>query len=152
RRAARPRLRRMTGAARVLIVGALPPPAGGVATHCRELRRALAWSGLSVELLDPRRRGPDGSDGRARLLARLALARGALVHVHTNGHNRGSWRLAALCAALATGPSLLTLHSGLAPDFVRSHNKMVRLIGRRYAQLIAVNHDIAAALIDAGIA
>jgi glycosyltransferase involved in cell wall biosynthesis len=144
----------MTAAARLLIVGAVPPPAGGVATHCRELQRALEWSGLSVEVLDPRRRGPDGSDGRTRLLARLlwARARRDLVHLHTNGHNRGSWRLAGLCAALAPAPRLLTLHSGLAPPFVRSHNKLVRLICGRYTQLIAVNQEIAAALIDAGVA
>jgi glycosyltransferase involved in cell wall biosynthesis len=73
------------------------------------------------------------------------------VHVHTNGHNRGSWRLAALCSTLATAPSLLTLHSGLAPDFVRLHQKMVRFVCRRYDQLIAVNQEIADALLEAGV-
>jgi glycosyltransferase involved in cell wall biosynthesis len=82
----------------------------------------------------------------------LARARSDLVHVHTNGHNHGSWRLAGLCATLGTVPSLLTLHSGLAPDFVRSHNKMVRFVCGRYAHLIAVNQDIAAALLDSGVA
>ena len=55
--------------------GALPPPSGGVATHCRELVRALDGAGVRANLIDPRRVGPDGRDGRPRLLARLALAR-----------------------------------------------------------------------------
>ena len=50
------------------------------------------------------------------------------------------------------GPSLLTLHSGLAPDFVRSHKILAREICARYGRVIAVNPDIAAALTDAGVA
>jgi len=138
---------------RALIVGALPPPSGGVATHCRELQRALAGRGVHAELIDPRRVGPDGSDGRPRLVARLALAhlRRELIHVHTNGHNRGSWTLAALCAAGHFGPSLLTLHSGLAPDYVRGHARLCRRIAERYTRIIAVNPEIAGALTDAGV-
>lgn len=138
---------------RALIVGALPPPSGGVATHCRELQRALTAAGMQAELIDPRRVGPDGSDGRPRLLARLALAhlRRELIHVHTNGHNRGSWLLAAICAAGHPGPSLLTLHSGLAPDYIRAHARACRFIAARYSRLVAVNPEIAAALVDAGL-
>jgi glycogen synthase len=137
-----------------LLIGALPPPSGGVATHCRELVRALAAAGLRAELIDPRRAGPDGRDGRARLLLRLALARlrREIIHVHTNGHNRGSWTLAALCAAGHPGPSLLTLHSGLAPDYIRAHARACRLVAARFSRVIAVNADIAAALTDAGVA
>jgi glycogen synthase len=140
--------------ARALIVGALPPPSGGVATHCKELQRALECAGVRVDLIDPRRVGPDGSDGRARLLVRLMLARvrRELLHVHTNGHNRGSWTLAALCGAGHTGPSLLTLHSGLAPDYIRAHPRLCRFVSARYSRVVAVNADIAAALTDAGVA
>ncbi|MGZ3425254.1 MAG: glycosyltransferase [Polyangia bacterium] len=140
--------------ARALIVGALPPPSGGVATHCRELARALEAAGLRADLIDPRRVGPDGSDGRGRLLARLLWARlrRELVHVHTNGHNRGSWALAALCGAGHTGPALLTLHSGLAPDYIRKHPRRCRFIAARYSRVVAVNADIAAALTEAGVA
>jgi glycogen synthase len=138
---------------RALIVGALPPPSGGVATHCRELQRALLAAGVQAELLDPRRVGPDGRDGRARLLSRLALAhlRRELVHVHTNGHNRGSWTLAALGAAGHFGPSLLTLHSGLAPDYIRAHAHACRFVAARYSRIIAVNAEIAGALVDVGV-
>jgi glycogen synthase len=140
------------GRPRALIIGALPPPSGGVATHCRELVRALAAAGFRAELVDPRRDGPDGRDGRPSLLLRLALAqlRRELVHVHTNGHNRGSWTLAALGAAVR-GPSLLTLHSGLAPGYIRAHARACRLIAAGYDRVIAVNPEIAAALVDAGL-
>ncbi|MDB4970140.1 MAG: glycosyltransferase-like protein [Myxococcales bacterium] len=139
---------------RVLIVGALPPPSGGVATHCRELARALEAAGLRVDLIDPRRVGPAGRDGRPRLLARLALARlrREIVHVHTNGHNRGSWTVAALCGLGHTGASILTLHSGLAPDYIRKHRTLARLVAGRYSAVVAVNEAIAAALTDAGVA
>ncbi len=139
--------------ARALIIGALPPPSGGVATHCRELARALDAAGVRCELIDPRRVGPDGRDGRPRLVVRLLLAhlRRELIHVHTNGHNRGSWTLAALCAAGHRGPSLLTLHSGLAPDYIRAHARACRLVAARYDHVVAVNAEIAAALAGAGV-
>jgi glycosyltransferase involved in cell wall biosynthesis len=136
----------------ILLVGALPPPQGGVATHVRRLERALRARGVDVRAIDPRRRGPDGRDGRPRLLAALvaAAAHGRLVHVHTNGHNPKSWALAALCAA-ARRPSLLTLHSGLAPDFMRAHQKWVRFLCNRFTHVIAVNAELAAALAHAGV-
>src|SRR5262249_12579378 len=48
--------------------------------------------------------------------------------------------------------SLLTLHSGLAPDFVRSHKSLARVVCARYRRVIAVNPAIASALTDAGVA
>ena len=115
--------------------------------------RALDGAGVRADLIDPRRVGPDGRDGRPRLLARLALARlrRELVHVHTNGHNRGSWILAAMCATGHLGPSLLTLHSGLAPDYIRGHARACRLVAARYTRVVAVNPEIAAALVAIGV-
>lgn len=108
---------------------------------------------MRVDLIDPRRVGPDGRDGRPRLLARLALARlrREIVHVHTNGHNRGSWTVAALCGAGHTGASILTLHSGMAPDYIRKHRTLARLVAARYSFVVAVNEAIAAALTDVGL-
>jgi glycosyltransferase involved in cell wall biosynthesis len=135
---------------RVLLVGALPPPTGGVATHVRDLVRALRQHEIAVSAIDPRRRGPDGRDGRVRLIAALARARltGALVHLHTNGHNRGSWALALACG----GPrAILTLHSGLAPAFIAAHRRIARVAAGRFARVIAVSDPIAAALAGAGL-
>src|SRR5262245_48098928 len=102
----------------VLLVGPRSPPPGGVATHIADLERALEARGISSVIVDPRH---DGPDGRLRLARALSWARlcGDLVHVHANGHNRGSWKLAALCSL--GGPAVITIHSGLAPAYVRAH-------------------------------
>lgn len=133
----------------VLLVGARPPPTGGVATHCDELLRALWARGREATLIDPRRRQ---GDGRPALLWHLGRARrrGALVHLHTNGHNRNSWLLAALCAS--GRPALLTLHSGLAPAYIAAHRGAVRAVVERYDHVVVVNEAIAAALDEAGLA
>lgn len=135
----------------VLLVGPVPPPPGGIATHVRELASALSASGARVTVVDPRRDGPRGRDGRPRLLLALAgaRARGDVVHVHANGHNRGSWLLAALGSA--GQPAILTLHSGLAPAYLRAHASRCRRIADRYAFVVAVNAEIAAALAGAGL-
>jgi glycosyltransferase involved in cell wall biosynthesis len=135
----------------VLLVGPTPPPIGGTAAHVRELARALRARDVTVDVVDPRRDGPAG-DGRKRLLWQLARARArdAIVHVHTNGHNRGSWRLAAIAGASAR-TALVTLHSGLAPSYVRAHPRLVRATLTQYRRVIAVNPEIAAALVEAGL-
>jgi glycosyltransferase involved in cell wall biosynthesis len=46
---------------------------------------------------------------------------------------------------------VLTLHSGLAPPYIRAHARWVRRICRRYTTVIAVNREIAAAVTDAGV-
>jgi glycosyltransferase involved in cell wall biosynthesis len=121
---------------RLLLVGQLPPPTGGVATHLAEIRRAVDERGVAVDLADPR-------DHTALLLKLVrARLRGDLIHLHTNGHNRGSWLLSALCA----GPrSILTLHSGLAPAFIARH-PVTRAVAAAYAEVIAVNREIAHAV------
>jgi glycogen(starch) synthase len=116
---------------RVLLVGPKPPPTGGIATHLRELQRAVG-----ADWTDPR--------DRADFFARLTRARlrGDLLHVHINGHNRGAWTLAALGA----GPrSILTIHSGLAPDYIDRH-RLTRAIARSYRHVVAVNPEIARAI------
>lgn len=136
---------------RLLLVGALPPPPGGIAIHLRELERAFSARGALVEAIDPRRDGPDGTDGRPRLLARFARATfsGELVHLHACGHNRNSWLLA--WAAGLCQHAIVTIHSGLAPSFMRSHQMLVKKGCERIKCLVAVNPEIAEALTAAGV-
>jgi glycosyltransferase involved in cell wall biosynthesis len=47
-------------------------------------------------------------------------------------------------------PAVLTVHSGLAPPFVRAHPARVRRICDRYTCVVAVNRHIAEALIAVG--
>jgi glycosyltransferase involved in cell wall biosynthesis len=138
----------------VLLVGPRPPPVGGVATHLRELERTLSAHAVPVRVVDPRHDAP-GGDGRPRLLAQLAAAtaRGDLIHLHTNGHNRMSWTVAALGSAPSSAgrPCVLTLHSGLAPAFIAAHPSLVRAVCARYTFVVAVNAELAAALDRAGV-
>jgi glycosyltransferase involved in cell wall biosynthesis len=108
------------------------------------LRRALADRDVPCQIVDPRRHG------RPRFLVELARARaeGALVHVHTNGHNPKSWWLAA--AGTFAQRSLLTVHSGLAPEFIRAHQRMIGVVCRRFEAVIAVSPAIGTALGAAG--
>jgi glycosyltransferase involved in cell wall biosynthesis len=131
----------------VLLVGPVPPPSGGIASHVEGLARALRLAGASVDVVDP-------SHGRLRLSANLGLAalRGALVHVHVCGHNPSSWALAALCAG-GTQP-LITVHSGLAPAYLGGLKKATRAavaaLLDRTAAIVCVSHEIAAAVTALG--
>jgi glycosyltransferase involved in cell wall biosynthesis len=72
-----------------------------------------------------------------------------VLHAHTNGHNRGSWLLAA-AVGRASRTSILTLHSGLAPGFIDAHRPLVRWVTARFAHVVAVSEPIARALAAVG--
>ena len=82
------------------------------------------------------------------------------LNVHTNGHNPKSWWIALSCG-LATqvgiGPgATLTLHSGLAPAYLREERSWKRQLARMtclfYDRVVCVNEEIAAAVAELGIA
>src|SRR5262249_40545577 len=120
----------------LLLVGALPPPTGGVATHVREIVRGLSALGVEVTVVDPRR--------HRSLFFALATARvrGDLIHLHTNRHNRVSGPRASLCAAPR---SLLPLPSAPAPAYIAAHS-FTHAVPRLYREVIAVNDEIARVL------
>jgi glycosyltransferase involved in cell wall biosynthesis len=79
------------------------------------------------------------------------------LSVHTNGHNWKSWFIALVCAVAAqfgTGGTL-TLHSGMAPEYLRGANAWTRTAARlaclMYDRVVCVNEEIAAALVSLGI-
>ncbi|MFH0902402.1 MAG: glycosyltransferase family 4 protein [Pseudomonadota bacterium] len=110
---------------RVLLIGPIPPPAGGIATHLAGLSRALERNGLEVTVLDPAR-------GKLVLLRELLVARRhTAIHLHVCGHNWSSYALALACRACAgSAPVLVSIHSGIAPRYLGS----VGLIARWLAQ------------------
>ena len=79
------------------------------------------------------------------------------LHVHTNGHNRKSWLIALICGVAAQfGPgATLTLHSGVAPEYLRGgpewRRTMVRLACVLYERIVCVNQEIAMALMSLGV-
>jgi glycogen synthase len=151
-------------AIKVLLVGDFPPPHGGVAVHVEELHQAIRAVGGDAVVLDIGK-GQLPADGviaagsPARFLAHLGshVARGYLIHVHTSGANAKSWLLASLCAAagrVAGRPALLTLHSGLGPDYLSASPLRRAVAGaaaRAFGAVIAVSHPIARMLRICGV-
>ncbi len=156
-------MNRPLAGARILLVGNFPPPHGGIAVHVEALHRRLkahdAW--VRVLALGAREARPEvspvGSAGE--LAAQLALhaALGFLVHAQISGHNPRSWAIAAAVGALRRPFSpapLLTVHSGLAPNFLAlgaSQRRLVCVASRGFGRILAVNPAIERALLDAGL-
>jgi glycosyltransferase involved in cell wall biosynthesis len=150
---------------RVLLVGDYPPPWGGLSTQVAALRGRLLALGDDAQVLDigPHRREPRpeclparGPVAFARALLRHA-ARGATIHVHTNGHNPKSWMVAAMGALVglrAGRRSVVSLGSGLMPAFVRAASPPLRAVVRltlRAAGAVIVRTEVArAALLACG--
>src|SRR5581483_1859878 len=94
-----------------------------------------------------------GMVGLAAVLLAHALC-GWTFHVHTNGHNAKSWFIALVSGAIGgLGPgSLITLHSGMAPEYLRGCRGVPRLLARlacsRFQRIVAVNEQIRDALTE----
>jgi glycogen(starch) synthase len=116
----------------------------------------------SVLNVDPR--APE-SEAYIKISGGLAFVRELVRHVwndwslnvHTNGHNRKSWALALACgvAALFGPDATVTLHSGMAPAYIRNSSpwtrRGIRLACLLYRQIVCVNEQIAAAVTALGI-
>jgi glycogen synthase len=79
------------------------------------------------------------------------------LHVHTNGHNPKSWFIGLACGlAGQLGPgATLTLHSGLAPAYLRGSRGWKREVARfacvLYDRVTCVNTEIADAVAELGV-
>ncbi len=112
--------------------------------------------------IDPR--APE-SDAYIKISGGVDLARQLVRHVwndwalnvHTNGHNPKSWTIALACGVAAQfGPAAtLTLHSGVAPTYIRTSPRWMRRLIQfacvLYSQVVCVNDEIAGAVTDLGI-
>ena len=136
---------------KVLLIGPVPPPHGGVSVHVAGIHRGLTEAGVPCRVLDTR-------EVRSVIpLLRYAWS-GWTLHLHTNGHNWKSWVLALICGlAGQLGPGcVLTLHSGMAPDYLEKRSswrrRLARCACRLYLRVICVSSAIQAAVISAGVA
>ena len=148
---------------RVLLVGDYPPPTGGVATHVEELFHAMRARGASCLVLDIGKgqipaQGVIPAGGLARFSGLLTSysARGYRIHVHTSGANPKSWMLAQACAAAGrlSGGALITLHSGLGPEWLLENlarRAMARAVLAQFARVIVVSAPIRDALAHCGV-
>lgn len=148
---------------KLVLVGDVPPPPGGIASHVAALSRWAAARGAQVEVLDVGRGGHAGPatfpvrTPRALLHHAARCERsGALVHVHVSGNNPKAWWVAAAFSRPhARGlRRLLTIHSGLSPAFLaraRGHRWLARGTLAGYACTVAVSRPVAEALASAGV-
>lgn len=133
---------------KILLVGDYPPPYGGVSVQVSTLRRLLAARpGFVCRVLDigesRHQRRPECLSVRTPLDFAWKLAahavRGYAIHLHTNGHNLKSWLVSLACAGagvLNGRRTIVSIGSGLAPDFVQKAGLWVRLVVR--APLIVI--------------
>lgn len=147
---------------RVLLVGDYPPPHGGVAVHVQQLHRYLREHGVEARVLDIGKGGRPAPDvfpvrGVARFGSRLAgfLADGWTVHVHTSGNNPKSWLLAAVAGVpWPRAPRVVTLHSGLLPDYLAAspaRRALARAALAGYSRVVAVSEAVKGALVSCGV-
>lgn len=120
------------GTARVLLVGALPPPVGGITVH---LERFLARppAGVDLAVLDLRKRCLTSARGTSRRLADLlrAFAFADLVHIHVSSQLK---LLVALAARLLGKRVVYTHHNN-----VIARPLLFRLLFRLCHHVIFVN-------------
>ncbi len=154
------------GAGGVLLVGYYPPPIGGESIHVRQLARHLRTRGVPVRVINARRGAPPSAEyrsigGRLDFVRALlqGLDAGTILHLHTNGHTGKSCLM--ICAAAAPlrmrgAAGVLTLHSGLAPDYLAGlgmlRRSLLRLAVAQFEHVICVNHRIREALRALGVA
>jgi len=141
---------------RAVPAGFYPPPFADEPVHVKQLTQLLRDRGLMVEILNLKRRAHPSSEyhsstGRGALLGKLFTAadRAAILHFHTNGHNRKSWLLilvASLAGRLRGAPTVLTLHSGLLPGYAAGFGRIAQGLARwirgSFARIVCVNGEI----------
>jgi len=146
---------------KVLFVGPYPPPHGGISVHVWSAQSLMKRTGQQSSVLNIDRRAPE-SEAYIKISGALDFLRKLVHHarndwtfdVHTNGHNAKSWAIAFACGAVAQlGPGAsLTLHSGMAPDYIRSAPAWIRCALRLacvlYQRVVCVNADIASAVAE----
>jgi glycosyltransferase involved in cell wall biosynthesis len=147
---------------RVLLVGDYPPPHGGVAVHVQQLHQFLRGRNVEAKVLDIGKGGRPAPEvlpvrSIAQFGMRLAgfLATGWTVHVHTSGNNPKSWLLAATAGVPAPGaPRVITLHSGLLPDYLAASSTrrtFARAALAGYSRVVAVSEAVKDALLMCGV-
>jgi glycosyltransferase involved in cell wall biosynthesis len=146
----------------VLLLGAVPPPYGGVQVNLMAIRAFLLRQGdccSAINLTRHRQRDrdglffPDSSLGVLRLIARLQPD---ILHLHIGGHL--SWRLlvlAGLCSIWPGTRAILTFHSGGYPTSAEGrrltrHSLKARVL-QQFDRVIAVNDEIRSFFLRCGV-
>ena len=126
---------------RIVLVGPVPPPYGGISVQIMELSRLLPSRGYPCSVLDVGYKKNGNLSGLRKVSKFLQFLgpvvessmKGNVVHFMTNGHNLKSWILSMVCglAGLLGGKRfVLTVGSGLAPAYIGNTGILDRTIIR----------------------
>lgn len=150
---------------RVVLAGHYPPPFAGVSIHVKQWAHFLSEQEIDVEILNLVRGAAPSAEYR-RFTGFLTLLymlfrlphHSAIFHLHTDGHNWKSWALiliAGLAARLKGALRILTIHSGVMPQYVRELGAVRLAIARcalgSFTRIICVNKAIGRAVEELGI-
>ncbi len=148
--------------AHVLLLGAVPPPYGGVQVNLMAIRAYLLHRGdrcSAINLTGHRQRDHDGlyfPRTALGVLGRMVRLRPDVIHLHIGGHL--PWRLLALgvlCACWPGARAVLTFHSGGFPTSEEGRRLTPRSPKawalRRFDRVIAVNDEIRAFFLRCGV-
>ena len=130
----------MSNVLRILLVGPLPPPSGGMANQTRQLKRLLESEGVQVSLVQTnapyrpawveRLRGLRAVFRLAPYLQRLASATRRVDVVHVMANSGWSWHLFAApaiwIARVRGKPVVANYRGGLAAEFLHGQVRFVR--------------------------
>ncbi len=139
---------------KILLIGPYPPPHGGVSVHVSGIHRQLMAAGVRCRVLDTSRDRPGLRFG---IVVLRRAWQGWTLHLHTNGHNLKSWVLALGCglAGQAGGGCILTLHSGMAPCYLRAAprwgRRLAAFVCSLYTRVICVSDGIRDAIVSLGL-
>jgi glycogen(starch) synthase len=139
---------------KILLIGPYPPPHGGVSVHVSGIHLQLIAAGVPCRVLDTSRDRP--GLGFGIVLLRHAW-RGWTLHLHTNGHNLNSWLVALGCglAGQSSGGCILTLHSGMAPGYLRAAprwgRRLAAFVCSLYMRVVCVSDGVRNALLSLGL-
>lgn len=149
---------------KIVLIGPYPPPHGGISVHVQEAGNQLHMAGTDCRVVNVDPHALESSEylrvrGGVDLFFKLFgyARKGWTLHVHTNGHNRNSWliTLTAGLAGIFGQGNLLTLHSGLVPDYLAPGQHGTRLMARLsclfYRRVIAVSPEVRDAVISVGV-
>jgi glycosyltransferase involved in cell wall biosynthesis len=122
--------------------------------HVSGIHLQLTEAGVRCRVLDTGRDRPGLGFG---IVVLRHAWQGWTLHLHTNGHNFKSWLLAVGCglAGQGSGGCILTLHSGMAPGYLRAAprwgRKLAAMVCSLYTRVICVSDEIRNALLALGL-
>ena len=148
---------------KILIVGAFPPPIGGITVHIKRLFDSLRDKGHQVEVYDfggkPSPQKPDEVFSTyQKILQRLFYYMGkkhpdTILHIHVSAMGKFRWIGPILITIFRNYPKVITIHSGSFTNSVEgiSNPGYIKWLLNSFDQIITVSKEQKDYLQDWGI-